>query len=149
MTDVSTTPEVHSTSVQVMRAGDALSPDVAQFLAGEIATTASRERDRRITVGVVGGIASLGMLGTVLLADEALSPLLAVSSVMAGALVVGLAWGARNRALLDRSAHDAAIAPAVLVEAVRLVRRGAGPSTALREAIEDHTRKASSGRSVT
>lgn len=129
-----------TTSVQVMRAGTALSPDVAQFLASEVATAASRERDRRITIGVVGGVVSLGVLGLVLFVGEFLPALFAASAVFATALLVGLAWGVRNRALLDRSAHDAAMPPSVLVAAVQQVRRGAGPSTALRDAIEADAR---------
>lgn len=129
-----------ATSVQVMRAGSALSPDVAQFLASEVATAASRERDRRITVGVVGGFVSLCVLGVVLSVGELLPSLFAAAATFACALMVGLSWGVRNRALLDRAAHDAAISPTVLVAAVQLVRRGAGPSAALRDAIEADAR---------
>jgi hypothetical protein len=120
--------EVLSTSVQVMGAGTTMSPEVMQFLASEVATAASRERDRRITVTTLGGVACV--------AAEAWSGSVPVLAGVAGtALCVLLTWGVRNRALLDRCAHDAAIAPAVLVQAVRLVRSGVGPSTALREAL--------------
>jgi hypothetical protein len=120
--------ELPSASVQVMRAGTAMSPQVMQFLASEIATAASRERDRKITVTTLGGVACV--------AAGAWSGSFPVLAGVAGiALCVLLAWGVRNRALLDRSAHDAAIAPAVLVRAVSLARSGVGPSTALREAL--------------
>ena len=117
---MTTTTEMPAASVQVMRAGHALSPDVLQFLASEIATAASRERDRRVTVIAVSGLLGLGVLRELVFGNEELA-LYAAAAVCAGALIVRLAWGVRNRALLDRSAHDAAIAPRVLGHAVRLV----------------------------
>jgi hypothetical protein len=134
---LTTTTEMPSASVQVMRTGTALSPDVAQFLASEIATAASRERERRTTISVLGGAVFVGVGVTLVFFDERAPGFLAAALALSFVLFVGLAWGVRNRALLDRSAHDAAIAPRVLVHAVRLVRGGAGPSTALREALEN------------
>jgi len=129
-----------SSPAQVMRAGTMLSADVVQHLASEIATTASRERERRLLTVI--GAPLLGVVGTIggvfVGADTAITGLtgfLASSTV----LFLSVAWGARNRALLDRAASDSAVSSSVLLSAVQRVRRGAGPSTALRAALDAST----------
>jgi hypothetical protein len=130
-----TDDEAPSSSMAVVRAGHQLSRDLLQELAVAVALTAQRERQRRSSVIAV---MSAGVVAAFLGADSSLArlgdfslPLLVVCGLGLG-LPMALAWGVRNRALLNAVADAAAIDHHVLAHAVSLVRtKGVGPSTAL------------------
>jgi hypothetical protein len=123
----------------VVRAGHALSADLLQELAATVATTAQRERLRKSVItalGVAGGLAAgLGLVGGSTVPAN-LPAMLFATLCIAPILPLALAWGVRNRALLNAAARDAAVDHSVLARAVRLVeRQKLGPSAALQTAL--------------
>jgi hypothetical protein len=70
-----------------------------------------------------------------LLEDDVDVRVMAQAAVAAVPLVLHLAWGSRNRALLDVAAANAAVPAGMLVDALRRMRKHrSGPSAALRDA---------------
>jgi hypothetical protein len=126
------------TSTGVMRPGDTLPADVMHALSTTVATTAARERLRKRTTLVLGVVGALAGAGAVQASGAlTVAPFALVAAVcLLPVLPLHLAWGVRNRALLNAAARDAAVSPQVLVEAVRAVAKQAqGPSTALQVAL--------------
>ncbi len=127
--------DVH-TSVAVARVGDALGHTLHQELAAVVGVTAARERLRRslIVALTVCGSALLG-LGRY---AETISIGVYGALCILPVLPLMLAWGVRNRALLNAAAANAAVDHVALARAVRLVRKGRlGPSSALRLALRE------------
>jgi hypothetical protein len=128
----------------VVRPGHALSADLLQDLAATVATTAQRERLRKQVVAVLGVAGGLAVLigtsgGSTLPAN--LPTMLFAMLCIAPILPLTLAWGVRNRALLNAAAANAAVDHVALARAVRLVRKGRlGPSSALRQALREGSR---------
>jgi hypothetical protein len=127
------------TPARVMNAGTALSREVAQEQAAVVERAFRRERLRRRTAlfTMPGATLLYGLFAwaTAPSKVEVEAVIAAFAAVLAGPLTLHLLWGVRNRALLDVAAADGAASRAVLVDAVRRMRRhGLGPSTALREA---------------
>ncbi len=122
-----------TTSTQVMHAGAAVSNELRQELAATVDGVVHRERFRhRVTViGVVLAslVSPLVEYGFGLPVGVTLY--LAVTLVLTGSLV----WGTVNRALLDHTAAQAGIERTTLIKAMKLRRKGHGPSTALRESL--------------
>lgn len=123
------------TSTAIMHAGEAIGADLLQELATAVAKTASRERLRkRVTIALlaVGALAVVvGLLGGFETARSL--PLVAFGGLCAmPVLPLFLAWGVRNRALLNAAAAEAAVDNRLLAAAVRLVeKKNLGPSLAL------------------
>ena len=137
--------DLPTTSMAVVRPGHALSADLLQELAATVATTAQRERLRKqvmTVLGVVGGLAFLiGSAGGRVLPANLPTMLFAVLCI-APILPLTLAWGVRNRALLNAAARDAAVDHVALARAVRLVeKRRMGPSSALKAAFSGPHRR--------
>lgn len=135
-----TTTDAPSTSMAVARAGQALSADLLQELAATVATTAQRERLRKqviLALGVAGGLAAgIGITGGTTVPANLPTMLFAICCI-APILPLTLAWGVRNRALLNAAAHNAAVDHMALARAVRLVeKRTHGPSSALQMALQ-------------
>lgn len=130
------------TSAAIMHAGEAIGADLLQELATAVAKTASRERLRkRVTVALllVGALAAaIGLLGGYETGRSL--PLVAFGALCAApVLPLFLAWGVRNRALLNAAAADAAVDHRVLAAAVRLVEKNnLGPSLALSASLSRH-----------
>jgi len=127
--------DARETSTAIMRAGDAIGADLLQDLAIAVATTAARERLRKrvtatlVLVGALAGV--IGVAGSA--TSVGVMPLIAFGALCAApVLPLFLAWGVRNRALLNAVAAEAAVDHRQLVAAVRLVeKKGVGPSQAL------------------
>jgi len=139
-TTAATTADAPSTSMAVVRAGHALSADLLQELAATVATTAQRERLRKqvmTVLGVAGGLAAfIGITGGSTLPANLPTMLFAIVCI-APILPLTLAWGVRNRALLNAAADNAAVDHTALARAVRLVeKRTHGPSAALQVALQ-------------
>ncbi len=123
------------TSTAVVRPGDEISADLLQELAAAVAKTASRERLRKRVVGLlllVGGVtAAAGALAGVGTAGGL--PIVVFGALcMVPVLPLLLAWGVRNRALLNAAAAEAAVDHRLLAAAVRMVeKKDLGPSAAL------------------
>ena len=131
-------------SAQVMRAGTVLSRDLMQLLAAEVATTAERERNRRLlTVVGVAGIAAISVVFSYITGSPNVIGI-GIGATEALIMFASLIWGVRNRAMIDRVAVDAAVSRRALARAVQPVRKGSGPSTALRLALESSSSSASS-----
>jgi hypothetical protein len=129
----------------VVRPGHTLSADLLQELAATVATTAQRERLRKqvmAVLGVAGGLAFLiGRTGGSTLPANLPTMLFAMLCI-APILPLTLAWGVRNRALLNAAARDAAVDHIALARAVRLVeKRRMGPSSALQAAFSGPNRR--------
>ena len=122
--------------VAVVDAGNALSPTVAQELATVLQRTHRSERRRRATLWfMVSGAGLLCGCLVSLLEDDVDVRVMAQAAVAAVPLVLHLAWGSRNRALLDVAAANAAVPAGMLVDALRRMRKHrSGPSAALRDA---------------
>ena len=130
-----------STSMAVARAGHALSADLLQELAATVATTAQRERLRKQVMTVLGGAGGLaaviGITGDTTVPANLPTMVFAIACI-APILPLALAWGVRNRALLNAAADDAAVDNVTLARAVRLVeKRTLGPSAALQVALQE------------
>ena len=135
---------VPGTPARVMKAGQALSPEVAQALAADVERTFRREVIRRRTsamtaIGGVGSASLSAFVGLVRFGNSIEEVAFVTAAMVAAPLALHLLWGARNRALLDVAAANGAVSRMVLIDAVqRMQREDVGPSTALRDALTAH-----------
>lgn len=133
------------TSMAVMHSGQTLSNDLMHELATTVATTAQRERLRKRTSMVLTGVGAV-VVGWASVGDfsgQTLPFMLLAMLCLLPLLPLHLAWGVRNRALLNAAAAAAAVDHSALADAVRAVEKNKlGPSMALQVALQKHSAKA-------
>jgi len=133
------------TSMAVMHGGQTLSNDLMHELATTVATTAQRERLRKRTSMVLAGVGAVVVPWVYLteFSGETIPFAMLGMLCLLPLLPLHLAWGVRNRALLNAAAAAAAVDHKALAAAVVAVERNKlGPSMALQVALQKHSTKA-------
>lgn len=131
------------TSMAVMHNGQTLSNDLMHELATTVATTAQRERLRKRTSMALTSVGAVVVPWVYLteFSGETLPFAMFGMLCLLPLLPLHLAWGVRNRALLNAAAAAAAVDHKALAAAVVAVeKKKYGPSMALQVALEKQAR---------